>query len=137
MDEGEPTPGAGPCIGDVARVDEAEFRLLHEFLNTIEYDYVDILVHSEDDMEVYFEAFAGLDCIRVVNLRVRGCGPAAIEYLKAAADWPEVARVVLEGGCIELTVPPEPPLRVARALEKLGVEEPIVPRAFRVKGAAP
>ncbi|MCE4602196.1 MAG: hypothetical protein F7C08_03905 [Desulfurococcales archaeon] len=133
MDEGEPTPRAGPCIEEVVAVDEAEFRLLHELLSSTEYDYIDILLHEGDGIEVYLEAFAGLDCIRLISLHARGCGPAALEYLKAAADWPEVSRVVIEGGCIDLEIPSEPPFRVARALDKLGVESPLVPRAFRVK----
>ena len=133
MDEGEPTPRAGPCIEEVAEVDEAEFRLLHELLTMTEHDYVDVLLHEAEGVEVYLEAFAGLDCIRVISLHARGCGPAALDYLKAAADWPEVSRVVVEGDCIDLEIPPDPPLRIARALDKLGVDTPLAPRAFRVK----
>ena len=46
------------------------------------------------------------------------------------AEWPEVARVVMEGDCVELVVPSEPQLRIKNALEKLGVEK-VKPVAFR------
>ena len=133
-DDAEPTPGAGPCIDEALEIDEDEFRLLWEFIDLTEHDRVDILVYDSDGVEAYIEAFAGVECLQILALKIRGCGDVALEYLKAAADWPEVSRVVIEGGCVELTVPPEPPLRVARALDRLGVEKPIVPMAFRIKG---
>ncbi len=133
MDEMEPTPGAGPCIEDVLEIDEGEFKLLFDFLTLQEHDFVDILIES-DGFEVYIEGFISTDCIVVLALRIRGCGSALAEQLRAYSDWPEVSRAILEGDCIELVIPPDPPARVREAVRKLGVETPIVPRAFRIRG---
>lgn len=131
-DDQEPTQGAWPCLLDSLRVDRREFQLLEETLYLSEYNYFDVLVYRDDDIEAFLVVFSSLDCLQLVELHIRGCGDNAMELLKAAADWPEVSRVIMEGSCLELVVPADPPLRVEKALEKLGVNKPLQPLGFRV-----
>ena len=130
----EPTPGAGPCIGDELDVDETEFNLLYGLLESTEYNWVDVLIYRSDGVEAFLECFIGVDCLRIIDLRIRVCGSSAIKGLKHAGDWPEVSRLVFEGDCIEMVVPSTPPGRVRSALGKLGVGIPLAPVAFRVRG---
>jgi hypothetical protein len=60
-------------------------------------------------------------CLPVLELRIRGCGEKSTELLKKV-EWPEVSKAVMEGECVELIVPSEPPPRIANALRKLGLE---------------
>jgi hypothetical protein len=128
-DEWEPTPGA-PCLEDLEVLEEEDIAEVEATLYTREETVYDVLL-DEPRYEVYLRVQSTMpgDCIRVLELRVKGCGKEGVELLKNA-EWPEVSRVVIEGDCVELVVPSEPQLRIKNALKKLGVEK-VKPVAFR------
>jgi hypothetical protein len=128
-DEWEPTPGA-PCLNDLDVLEEDDVIEVEAVLYTREKTVYDVLL-DDTRYEVYLKVQSTIpgDCVRVLELRVKGCGKEGVELLKNA-EWPEVARVVMEGDCVELVVPSEPQVRIKNALKKLGVEK-VKPVAFR------
>ena len=128
-DEWGPTPGA-PCLDDLEVLEEDDIIEVEAVLYTREKTVYDVLL-DDTRYEVYLKVQSTIpgDCVRVLELRVKGCGKEGVELLKNA-EWPEVSRVVIEGDCVELVVPSEPQLRIKNALEKLGVEK-VKPVAFR------
>jgi len=128
-DELEPTPGA-LCLEDLEVLEEDDITEVEAVLYIREKTVYDVLL-DDPRYEVYLKVQSTIpgDCVRVLDLRVRGCGKEGVELLKNA-EWPEVSRVVMEGDCVELVVPSEPQVRIKNALKKLGVEK-VKPVAFR------
>ncbi len=128
----EPTPGAS-CIWEALRgyIDVDSFLEVYSLAYGREHDYVDILVMDDGKLEAYIKSYVGLDCLELIDLRIRGCGSDALAVLKEYAEWPEVSRIIMEGDCIELVVPPHPPIRVVEALRKLGLKDTITVKAYR------
>ena len=130
MDDREPTPRAGPCLEDTGLVDEEEASNVWSLLYPLEYNIVDLLVH-EGPVEVAFRVFIGLECLEALEARISGCGDVAGRLMKLS-DEPEVSRVSITGrGCVELVVPFDPPLRVKKALERIGITTPLHILAYR------
>ena len=130
MDDREPTPRAGPCLEDTGLVGEEEASNVWSLLYPLEYNIVDLLVY-QGPPEVAFRVFIGLECLEALEARIRACGDRARELLELA-DEPEVARVAMTGGgCVELVVPFEPPVRVRRALDRIGITAPLTILAYR------
>ncbi len=125
----EPTPGAGPCVEDWGLLDEEEARQIHAILDAQEYNYYDLLVY-EGEYEVFLRVFVGLDCLRLEEVRVRGCGEIA-ERVKELIDLPEFTRIALEGECVEVASPADLRMRIEKALERLGLRAPLSPIAYR------
>ncbi len=121
-DEIEPTPRVGPCLEDLGIVEEIDARMAHAMLVNKEYNIVDILLYNDDVLEVYIEVFIGLECLHVLSLHARSCVKEGIEKLKALSEKPEFTRIVLEGDCFEIQAPWEPPFRLKRALDLLGIK---------------
>lgn len=127
-DEEEPTPGA-PCLGDLDVVNPEDLVDLESTLYTKQGTLYDVLVESSR-YEVYMRVYsAAFECIRLLELRVRGCGVESTELLKIV-DWPEVTRASMEGDCLELVVPADPPQRILNAMRKLGLDK-LKPIAYR------
>ena len=120
-DEEEPTPRAS-CLEDLDMVSAEDIVELEATLYTRPGTLYDVLVEG-GRYEVYLRVYSTLsDCLRVVELRVRACGEGSLELFKLV-EWPEVSRAIVEGSCVELVVPAEPPFRVASMLRKLGFSE--------------
>ncbi len=128
----EPTPGAG-CLWEVLgeHVDLESFLEVYSTAYNREIDYLDVLVWERGGIEAFFKSYVGLDCLELIDLRIRGCESEALSLLKGYAEWPEVSRIIMEGDCIELVVPPDPPVRVVEALRKLGYRGKISAKAYR------
>lgn len=120
-DELEPTPGA-PCLESLNVMPEEDVVEVSSTLYVREETVFDILVYEREDFKIYLRVCSSLDCVRVLELRVEGCGSNAGSVL-GASSWPEVSRVAFEGECVELIIPSTPHVRVKAALEKLGVSE--------------
>ena len=130
MDDREPTPRAGPCLEDTGLVDEEESSNVWSLLYPLEYNIVELLVF-EGPPEVVFRVFISLECLEALEARVRACGDTARKLLELA-DEPEVARVAMTSkGCVELVVPFNPPIRVRRALDRIGITTPLAILAYR------
>ena len=130
LDDEEPTQGAGPCIEEWGLVDEETAGTLHGILDTTEYNYADLLV-EHGELEVFMRVFIGLDCLRLVEVRVRGCKEKA-ERVKRLFDEPEFTRIALEGECIEIAAPADIRVRVERALAAVGLAPPLRVLAYRL-----
>ncbi|MCE4625082.1 MAG: hypothetical protein F7C35_04380 [Desulfurococcales archaeon] len=126
----EPTPGVGPCLEDWEIVREEEARVLFGLLEPLEVNYVDLIVPHEV-YEVFLRVFIGLDCLHLVEIRVRGCGDH-VNDIKELYNNPEFTRIVLEGNCIEIGAPGDNRIRVLRALNHLGLKPPLEPVAYRL-----
>jgi len=138
LDEREPTHRAGPCIEDLGLVDEYSLVELASRVVDKEYDYIDVLIHREEDLEVWIlvRVMDG-DCMRLIQASVGGCGGRAGRLLELA-DEPEVEKVELvkKGGveCVVLHSSSDPPLRVKRLLDKLGMRRPFKVLGYRPAG---
>jgi hypothetical protein len=125
----EPTQRVGPSIEEWGLVPEEEAKALHSLLDSIEYNIVDLLIPHER-LEVFLRVFIGLDCLHLLELRVRGCGSEAAT-VKRLADSPEYTRISMEGDCIEIGAPADVRTRIVNALSKLGIAPPVKPIAYR------
>ncbi len=128
-DEREPTPRAF-CLEDLEILEEDDILEVEGTLYTREGTIYDILLDNTR-YEVYLKVYSTTlgECVQPLELRVRGCGERSVELLKNI-EWPEIARVVVEGECVELIIPSEPPSRIKNTLRKLGIEK-VKPIAFR------
>lgn len=115
----EPTQGPPPRC--VERVLGASWGpVLHGLLYPTEFNYFALVYPLPGGGEAWLILFIGVDCAEVVGLRVVGCGGSR-EKVYGITDWPEVARVEVEGDCVYAVIPGDPPYRVRAALEKLGL----------------
>ncbi len=128
-DEWEPTPRA-VCIEDLEILEEEDVIELEATLYTREGTIYDVLLDKED-YEVYLKVYSTIpgECLKTLELRIRGCKERGVELLKNV-EWPEVSKVIVEGDCVELVIPSEPPPRIKNALGKLGLTK-AKPIAFR------
>ena len=127
-DEEEPTPRA-PCLADLGIIALDDLIELESTLFVKQGTFYDVLV-SEGEWEVFLRVYSSAsDCLRVLELRVRRCGERAGELLKMI-EWPEVSKATIEGDCVELVIPSDPPSRILNALGKLGLRE-VKPIAYR------
>ncbi|MEB3844250.1 MAG: hypothetical protein LRS48_01045 [Desulfurococcales archaeon] len=131
VDEIEPTQRVGPCLEDLDFVEEEDARLAHATLYSREYNIVYLLAGEYEGIEVSLKAFVGLDCLHLLSLHARGCGPEVQGRLKKLYENPEFTKIILEGDCIEIVAPAEPPYRVKRALKLLGIEGKLRLLAYR------
>ncbi len=120
-DEFEPTPGA-PCLESLNVIPEEDVLEVSSTLYVREETLFDILVYERENLRVYFRVCSNPDCVKVLELRIEGCGSNAGSVL-SASSWPEVSRVAFEGECVELVVPSTPHIRVKNVLKKLGISE--------------
>ncbi len=127
----EPTHGAGPCLGEAGLLDDESAAWVAAVLETRGYQAVDVLVHESRGIEVYLRVGASPDCAELLEARARFCGEAEARRAFEAADWPEVSRAVVEGGCVEIVIPADPLFRVREALRKLGLSPPLRAEAYR------
>jgi hypothetical protein len=126
----EPTPGVGPCVEEWGIIEKETARILYGMLEPLDYNYVDLLILHEK-YEVFIRVFIGLECLHLVEVRVRGCGET-LEEIKKLSELPEFTRIMLEGECIEIAAPADMKHRVVKALEKIGIEPPVSPVAYRM-----
>ena len=137
-DEREPTHGACPCLESLSLLDEDSLIELASRIIDVEYDYIDVLIYREEDFEAWILVrIADNDCMRLVQASVGGCGSRAGGLLELA-DEPEVEKVELvkKGGieCVVLHSSGDPPLRVKKLLEKLGMRGPFPVLGYRPAG---
>ncbi|BAA80063.1 hypothetical protein APE_1078 [Aeropyrum pernix K1] len=134
----EPTHQAGPCIEDGLPLVDAGEEELHAVVAALEKMGVDealIRLSSAGGLQVFYHVSWSMEdeCYSAAALVLRGCGDEWGPRLLKAADWPEVSKVALDRGCVEIVIPLDPPYRVKKALEKLGVE----PEGWSVEGLEP
>ena len=81
-DEWEPTPGA-PCLDDLEVLEEDDVIEVEAVLYTREETVYDVLL-DEPRYEVYLKVQSTMpgDCVRVLELRVKGCGKEGVELLR-------------------------------------------------------
>ena len=125
-DDLEPTLEAGPCLEYGLPLTASDIEEVHHVVFTLEELGIDeaiVTVYSEQELESGFRVLwdPAMECFRVASLVVRGCGGESARLVKAA-DWPEVSAVALERDCTEIVIPLDPPYRVKRAVEKLGLD---------------
>ena len=132
MDDSGPTPGAGPCIQEILELDSEMLSLLYDKLNSGEEDFYDVLLHESMGIEYYARVFVSMECLQILDFRVRGCSEEAKRVLYDASEWPEVSRVAFEAGCLELIIPTQPPERVSSALARFGVPRKLKPLAYKI-----
>jgi len=130
-DEVEPTPRVGPCIEETGIIDEETSRQLFALFEPKEHNFIDLLVFEDEGTETFLRVMVGLDCLHVFELHVVGCGEKSVEALKKLYDKPEFTRLVLQGNCVELIAPWNPPMRIKQALRLFNIEIPVVPKAYR------
>ncbi len=130
MDDREPTPRAGPCIEDTGIVEGESASFAYSKLYRLEYNIVDLLIYTDGELEAAARVFVSLDCLELLEIIVKACGDASGRLLRLA-DEPEVSRVSMEKGCVELHAPGEPPERARRLLEKLGITGPLEILAYK------
>jgi hypothetical protein len=124
----EPTPRAEPCLEEL--FPDLDLSELHERLVNTEHNYVEFLLHDEKDLTVTLLAFIDFECFRVQGLRVRGCGDRQGMVVKLMSE-PEASGGDIEASCAEARIPADPPYRVLRTLEKLGLKD-VRPLAYRI-----
>ena len=129
----EPTPRAGPCLEELGEfVDEDSIATASSILERVEYIAVDLLLEPPPpNSTMYLRTLLELECIRVLELRVVSCRDDSLKRLLTLADEPEVSRVVMEGECIEIVVPVDPPYRAKSLIEKLGLNGKLAITGFR------
>ncbi len=124
----EPTPGAEPCIENLfPYLDLSE---LYENLVKTEHNYVEFLIYKNDELIVTLLTFIDIECFRLQGLRIRGCHNKQSLVLKIIGE-PEALGGDIEPKCAEARIPANPPYRVLRTLEKLGLKK-IEPMAYRI-----
>lgn len=127
----EPTPGASPlCLEDLfTSISRDDVYELFSQLVPSEINYVDVLLYSDDDSEIYARCFVSLTCLEVLKVVARLCGDKArLEVV----NLPEVDAAALEGNCIELVSRPDPPIKIRNLLRKLGIGEPSEVQGYRL-----
>ena len=124
----EPTPGAEPCMERLFPYNN--LKELHERLIKTEHNYVEFLIYKDEKLVVTLLAFIDMSCFKVLGLRIRGCYDRQNDVLKLIAE-PESSDGDIEPRCAEARVPANPPYRVLRTLEKLGLKE-VEPIAYRI-----
>ena len=88
-----------------------------------------MLVHSDDNREIYARCFVSLTCLEVLKVVVRLCeNEARLDVI----NLPEVDAASLEGDCVELISRPDPPIKIRNLLRKLGVGEPSEVQGYRL-----
>jgi len=138
LDEREPTHGAGPCLEDLDLFEEDSLVELASRVVDREYDFVEVLFHRDENLEAWILIhIADDDCMRLVRVSVGGCGSQAGRLLELA-DEPEIEKVeLIKRGSVECVVlhsSSDPPLRVKRLLEKLGMSGPFSVLGYRPAG---
>lgn len=128
----EPTQGAGPCLEESELLEVESLLWVKARLEIEGAIAADILVGRPGGGEAFLRVAPGVDCIELLELRVRFCSEAPAKKALEAIDWPEVSRATIEGGCIELVVPADPLYRVVEALRRLGVKPPLAAEAYRL-----
>ncbi|MEB3759926.1 MAG: hypothetical protein GSR72_01680 [Desulfurococcales archaeon] len=131
VDDQEPTPGTGPCLEELGIVDKEDAIASYALLEPQEDNIVDLLLYSDEGLEVYVQVFIGLDCLHIIALHLRGCGSKSVETLKKYSDKPEFTKIIMEGECIDLEVPPYPRIRIERALSLVNLKPPLPILAYR------
>jgi len=128
----EPTPGAGPlCIENVFEtLSKDDVYELFSQLVSSEVNYVDVLLFSDENEEVYAHCFISLRCLEVIDIVVKLCGERS---RPEALGWPEVDKATIEEECVELRSRPEPPLKVRNLLRRLGLGEPVEIKGYRTE----
>ncbi|MCS7106725.1 MAG: hypothetical protein NZ902_01280 [Acidilobaceae archaeon] len=84
--------------------------------------HIDVLIRSEERLEAFLRLLSSPECLEARELVISACEERGAEFLKYA-ELPEVARIALEGECVELHVPADPPQRIKEALRKMGLGE--------------
>ncbi|ADL19475.1 hypothetical protein ASAC_1070 [Acidilobus saccharovorans 345-15] len=130
-DDLEPTPGASSlCLEELfTSLSRDDVYELFSQLVSSEVNYVDVLVHSDDNREIYARCFVSLTCLEVLKVVVRLCEN---EARLDAINLPEVDAASLEGDCVELISRPDPPIKIRNLLRKLGVGEPSEVQGYRL-----
>ncbi len=119
----EPTPGAGPlCVEDLLPSLRAALRDLYLLASSLEYNYYMLILRASGGVRARVLLYVGPRCLEVRGVALEACGES-VEALKGLADRPEFPVVDVEGGCVSLKAPADPPYRVLRALRLAGVEE--------------
>ena len=129
----EPTPGAGPCIEELAGdlLDRSSVEEAIRVLERLEYTVVDLLLEPLlEGAFMYLRVAVDMECLRVLEMRVRSCGGGSARLLRMAGE-PEVSRVIMEADCLEIVVPVDPLYRVKSAMNKLGVRGSLSITMFR------
>ena len=75
--------------------------------------------------------FIDLDCLRLIELRIRGCKEKA-ENVKSLFKEPEFTRIAFEGECVEIVAPADIHVRVENALAAVGLTPPLKILAYRL-----
>ena len=121
----EPTPGAGPCLEDLKLVADEDLIALKAKLEGLEFTYFDVLLHANDAREVYIRCVDRVECLEVVELRVKRCGAHAdLTALREAG----VKGIALEGDCVEVIYGAA---MIARVLESEGLRPPLKILGYR------
>ena len=122
------------CLEEVVEVDRLSAIEARSVLDTLEANMADLLLYSGGGKEVYARVFISVDCLLLVYVVVKACGEASGSLLKLASESPEVTKITMEKDCVEAMVPPSPPGRVSRFLEKAGIRGGLTVKAYRVLG---
>ncbi len=135
FNEREPTPGAVPCLEDLNIINNKDIYDAWMMLNSKEYDFVDLLIYSRNNLEVIIRVRVTDYCLEPDRFMIRLCNKTFRSLMKLV-DEPEVERVEIvrwrDKECIILYSTANPPLRGIRLLAKLDISG-----QFRILGYRP
>lgn len=129
----EPTPGAGPCLEEIFPHMAERILEIHASAHVSEFNYIELLLYNSRDLRVSIVAFVGSECLEVLGLRVLGCHSSAERILNLISS-PESSGGDVWRDCAEARVPADPPYRIIRVLDDLGVGVPADILAYRLLG---